>query len=165
MPLVLPTGNALVKTAYRLLANESKRRYRAAKKRYMTVNRLKALPKLKIARINSEYVNPVTLNAVPSGLVVYRVRDSKTGRIDYYDKKTFWSLMRRNAPNIKNNYNLMMALPRRLLFPNPTTRTGITTRNIQRVIARAKPKTPSRSAAARKIQSAYRKKVASRKSH
>ena len=163
MPIVLPTGNALVKTAYRLLANESKRRYRAAKKRYTVVNRLKSLPKLKIAYVNSGYVNPVTLNAVPSGLTVYRVRDPKTGRIDYYDKKTFWSLMRQYAPNVKNNYSLMMALPRRTLFPNPATRSGITTRNVQRVVARPKPKTPSRSVAAAKIASALRKKVAAKK--
>jgi hypothetical protein len=59
----------------------------------------------------------------------------------------------------------MMASPRRALFPNPVTRVGITTRNIQRVIAKPKPKTPTRSAAARRIQSAFRKRVAARKSH
>ena len=58
--------------------------------------------------------------------------------------------------------NLLMALPSRALFPNPATRTGITTRNIQRVTVRPRP---SRSAAARKIASALRKKVAARKSH
>ena len=165
MPIVLPTGNALVKTAHRLLVNESKRRYRAAKKKYIQVNRLKSLPKLKIVYVNSGYVNPITLNTVPSGPTVYRIRDPKTGRVDYYDKTTFWRLIRQHSPNIKNNYNLMMALPRRVLFPNPMTRTGTTTRNIQRVITRPKPKTPTRSAAARKIQTAYRKRVAARKSH
>jgi hypothetical protein len=165
MPIVLPTGNALVKTAYRLLLNESKRKYREAKKKYTRVNRLKSLPKLKIVYVNSEYVNPVTLNKVPSGPTVYRIRDPKTGRLDYYEKTAFWSLMRRYAPNIKNNYTLMMALPRRTLFPNPTTRSNITTRNIQRVVARPKPKTPTRSAAAARIASALRKKVAARKSH
>jgi hypothetical protein len=96
--------------------------------------------------------------------VVYKVRDPKTGRIDYYAKDTFWKLMIK-ASNIKNNHNLMMASPRRALFPNPVTRVGITTRNIQRVIAKPKPKTPTRSAAARRIQSAFRKRVAARKSH
>ena len=141
---------------------ELKRQIRGHAKRYQAQNRLKALPRVKTVYVNANYVNPVTLNKVPSGIVVYAVKDSRTGRVDYFDKATFWRLLRQHAPNIKNNYNLMMALPRRALFPNPLTRTGITTRNVQRVIARPKP---TRSAAARKIQSAYRKKLAARKSH
>jgi hypothetical protein len=140
---------------------ELKKKIRARAKKYQAQNRLRALPRVKTVYVNANYVNPVTLNKVPSGIVVYAVKDSKTGRLDYFDKGTFWRLMRQHAPNIKNNYNLMMAMPRRPLFPNPLTRTGITTRNVQRVIARPKPKTPTRSAAARKIQSAFR----ARKSH
>ena len=144
---------------------ELKHQIRARAKIYQVQNRLKALPRIKYVRINTNYINPVTLNKVPAGPTVYQVKDPRTGRIDYFDKATFWRLLRQHAPNIKNNYNLMMALPRRALFPNPTTRSGITTRNIQRVIARPKLNTPTRSATARKIQAAYRKKVAARKSH
>jgi hypothetical protein len=142
-----------------------KREIRAMKHKIQKINRLKALPRIKTIYLRTNYINPVTLDKIPSGPTVYQVTDSRTGRVDYFDKATFWSLVRQHAPNIKDNYNLMMATPRRALFPNPTTRTGITTRNIQRVIARPKPKTPTRSAAARKIQSAYRKKMAARKSH
>ena len=156
----------VVKTAARLMVAAAKQRLRKAKLQYKKINRLKALPRIKYVYVNANYANPVTLNKVPSGPTVYQVKDPKTGRLDYFDKATFWRLLRQHSPNIKNNYNLMMALPSRALFPNPLTRTGITTRNIQRVIARPKPKTPSRSAAARKIQSAYRKKVLrARKSH
>ena len=147
------------------MENFYKRKTRELKAKYAKINRLTNLPKVKTVYINSSYVNPVSLYPPPSGIVVYKIRDPKTKRVDYYSKDTFWKLMRAMAGNIKNNYNLMMALPRRVLFANPVTRSGITTRNIQRVIARPKPKTPTRSAAARKIQSAYRKKEAPRKSH
>jgi hypothetical protein len=155
----------VVKTAARLMVAAAKQRLRKAKLQYKKINRLKALPRIKYVYVNANYANPVTLNKVPTGPTVYQVKDPKTGRLDYFDKATFWRLLRQHAPNIKNNYNLMMALPSRALFPNPLTRTGITTRNVQRVIARAKPKPPTRSAAARKIVSALRKKVAARKSH
>ena len=147
----------------RLLTEVRKRRERSEKKYATIMNKLKSLPSVKNVKVNANYVNPVTLEAPPRGVVVYHVKDPKTGRVDLFDKITFWKLLRSHAPNIKNNYNLLMAMPRRVLFPNPSTRTGITTRNIQRVRARPKPKTPSRSAAAAKIASALRKKVAAKK--
>ena len=147
----------------RRLAEVRKRRERSEKKYTTLVNKLKSLPGVKNVTVGANYVNPVTLDAPPRGVVVYHVKDPKTGRVDLFDKVTFWRLLRQHSPNIKNNYNLLMAMPRRVLFPNPATRTGITTRNIQRVRARPKPKTPSRSAAAAKIASALRKKVAAKK--
>ena len=163
--MITPADQRRVDEYTRKRIAELKHQIRGRAKKYQAQNRLKALPRIKYVRINANYVNPVTLNKVPAGPTVYQVKDPRTGRMDYFDKVTFWKLLRQHAPNIKNNYNLMMALPRRALFPNPTTRAGITTRNIQRVIARPKLKTPTRSAAARKIQAAYRKKVAARKSH
>jgi hypothetical protein len=156
--------NKAVARKAREMENFYKRKTRNLKAKYAKQNRLANLPRIKTVYINSSYINPVSLFPVPSGIVVYKVRDPKTGRIDYYAKDTFWKLMIK-ASNIKNNHNLMMASPRRALFPNPVTRVGITTRNIQRVIAKPKPKTPTRSAAARRIQSAFRKRVAARKSH
>jgi hypothetical protein len=147
----------------RRFAEATKRRDRAATKYSVLVNKLKSLPGVKNVVVNANYVNPVTLEAPPRGVVVYHIKDPKTGRVDLFDKVTFWKLLRRHSPNIKNNYNLLMAMPSRVLFPNPTTRTGITTRNIQRVRARPKPKTPSRSAAAAKIANALRKKLAAKK--
>ena len=153
--------NKAVARRARELEDYYKRKTRELKAKYAKQNRLANLPRIKTVYINSSYVNPVSLFPVPSGIVVYKVRDPKTGRVDYYAKDTFWKLMAK-ASNIKNNYNLMMASPRRALFPNPTTRVGITTRNIERVVTKPRP---TRSAAARKIQSAYRKKMAARKSH
>jgi hypothetical protein len=147
----------------RRLAEVRKRRERSEKKYTTLVNKLKSLPGVKNVMVGANYVNPVTLDAPPRGVVVYHVKDPKTGRVDLFDKVTFWEILRRHSPNIKNNYNLLMAMPRRVLFPNPATRSGITTRNIQRVRARPKPKTPSRSAAAAKIVSALRKKVAAKR--
>jgi hypothetical protein len=164
MPFGAPLESDRVASVRKYLKIELKQKIRARKARYAAQNRLKALPRIKYVYVNANYTNPVTLNKVPSGPTVYQVKDPKTGRLDYFDKATFWRLLRQHAPNIKNNYNLMMALPSRTLFPNPLTRTGITTRNVQRVIVRAAPR-PTRSAAARKIQSAYRKKLAARKSH
>lgn len=145
------------------IADFAKKKERAAKKYNTLLNKLKSLPGVKNVKVNANYVNPVTLETPPRGVVVYHVKDPKTGRVDLYDKITFWRLMHKYSPNIKNNYNLLMAAPSRVLFPNPATRTGTTTRNIQRVRARPKPKTPSRSAAAAKIASALRKKVAAKK--
>lgn len=156
----LPTDLDAIKRA---LAEVRKRRERSEKRYASLLNKLKSLPGVKNVMVGANYVNPVTLEAPPRGVVVYHVKDPKTGRVDLFDKVTFWRLLRQHSPNIKNNYNLLMAMPRRVLFPNPATRTGITTRNIQRVRARPKPKTPSRSAAAAKIASALRKKVAAKK--
>lgn len=154
---------AIIAAFKRKIADFEKKKERAQKKYSTLVNKLKSLPGVKNVKVNANYVNPVTLEAPPRGIVVYHVKDPKTGRVDLFDKLTFWKLLRQHSPNIKNNYNLLMAMPGRVLFPNPATRTGITTRNVQRVRARPKPKTPSRSAAAAKIVSALRKKAAAKK--
>ena len=156
MPFGAPLEVDRVMTARKVLKDELKRKIRTAKKRYATINRLRALPVIRNVYIRNDYINPVSLNKVPSGPTVYHVKDSRTGRVDYYDKETFWKLM---PKNIKNNYGLLMADPRRPLFKNPLTRTNVKARNVQRV--RVKP-------AARKIQSAVRKhlsKKKARKSH
>jgi hypothetical protein len=156
---------AAVRIAATALIAQYKRIGRAAVKRYAAINKLKALPKVKTVQVNSDYKNPVSLEKIPQGLVIYELRDSRTGRLDYYDKATFWRLM---PKNIKNNYNLLMADPRRPLFKNPLTRTNVKTRNIQRVMARPKRKTPTRTAAANKIKSAIKKHISkkkARKSH
>jgi hypothetical protein len=94
--------------------------------------------------------------------VVYKIKDPVTGRIDYYNKQTFWRLVK---GTVKNNSQLLTNRKKNL-FPNPVTRQTIKAKNVERVVIRAKPKTPSRSAAARKIASALRKKVLrARKSH
>jgi len=49
------------------------------------------------------------------------------------------------------------------LFANPMTRHVVQAKNVERVTVRPKPKTPSRSAAAAKIASALRKKVAAKR--
>jgi hypothetical protein len=152
-----------VKAGKNAMSDDIKRKIRAWKRYRIIMNKLKSLPGVKNVKVNANYTNPVTLVQPPFGVVVYHVRDSRTGRVDLYDKVTFWRLMHKYSPNIKNNYNLLMAAPSRALFPNPVTRTGTTTRNIQRVRARPKPKTPTRAAAAAKIASALRKKVVAKK--
>lgn len=150
--------------------NEAEKRYiaqlkhkvRQAKLRYMKINKLKALPRLVTIKVNTNYVNPVTLNKVPYGPTVYEVRNSKTGRIDYYDKLTFWKLMPRV---VKNNYNLLLLNPKEPIpgVRNPMTRGAVFPRNVRRVIAKPKTKTPSPNTAAKKIQSAVRKMISKKR--
>ncbi len=144
-----------METVFTRVAN-LKRKLRAAKQKYIMVNRIHAMPKIRTVHINANYINPVTLGAPPTGLVVYRVRDPVTRRVDYYDKATFWRLVGKSA---KNNWNLFVNRKRRL-FVNPVTRAVIQSKNVERVMVRRKP---SRSAAAAKIKSALRKRVAARK--
>ena len=107
MPFGAPVAIDRADTVRKFLKIELKQKIRARKARYAAQNRLKALPRIKYVRINANYVNPVTLNKVPAGPTVYQVKDPRTGRMDYFDKVTFWKLLRQHAPNIKNNYNLM----------------------------------------------------------
>jgi len=156
MPFVQPRPEETAASVRKLVIDGLKRKIRTAKKRYAAINRLKALPVIRNVYIRNNYVNPVTLNKIPSGPTVYHVKDSRTGRVDYYDKATFWKLM---PKNIKNNYNLLMADPKRPLFKNPLTRTNVKTRNVQRV--RVKP-------AGAKIVKAIKKHISkkkARKSH
>jgi hypothetical protein len=136
------------------LVNEAKRGYRAAKARYERLQKRLALPPVPTVYIPDDYTNPVSLNKVKYGSIVYKVRDPATGRVNFYNKTTFWKLM--IGTGVKNNYQLLMAIPKNMLFRNPVTRGEVKPRNVERVRARAKPKTPSKSAAARKIQSAVR---------
>jgi hypothetical protein len=158
LPFMRP--DVLAQSAMRHTLALKKKEFRMAKKRYQKINRLKALPAVKVVKINSNYKNPITLNRIPAGVVIYEIRDSRTGRVDYLDKYSFWRLM---PKNIKNNYNLLMADPRRPLFKNPLTRTNVKTRNIQRAVARPKRKTPTRSAAANKIKTAIKKHISKKK--
>ena len=125
--------------------------------------KVRALPAVPRIMLSPGYVNPITLESVKGGLVVYEITNRRTGRKDYFDKATFWKLVKR----IPDDYWLLTADPKKPLpgVRNPLTRSNVYPRNVRRVIARPKPKTPTRSAAARKIQSVYRKKVAARKSH
>jgi hypothetical protein len=157
MPFGAPLEADRVATARKMLKDELKRKIRTAKKRYATINRLKALPVIRNVYIRNDYVNPVTLNKIPSGPTVYHVKDSRTGRVDYYDKATFWRLM---PKNIKNNYNLLMADPQRPLFKNPLTRTNVKTRNVQRVRVK-----PAGAKIAKAIKKHISKKKKARKSH
>jgi hypothetical protein len=125
----------------------------------MLKNRLAAMPKIRLITINSNYTNPVTLGPPPAGVVVYKIKDPVTGRTDYYNKQTFWRLVK---GAVKNNSQLLIDRKKNL-FPNPVTRQIIQAKNVERVVVRAKPKTPTRSAAAAKIASALRKRVAAKK--
>lgn len=151
----------LVKSAVIIRVAALKRQVRDLKRRYMMKNKLAAMPKIRLITINSNYTNPVTLAAPPSGVVVYKIRDPVTGRIDYYNKQTFWRLV--NGA-VKNNYNLLINRKKNL-FPNPMTRQMVRAKNVERVVVRLKPKTPSQAAAAAKIASALRKKVAAKKNN
>lgn len=139
-----------------------KHRVRMAKARYAKINKLKALPRIVTIKVNANYLNPVTLNKVPYGPTVYEVRNHKSGRVDYYDKLTFWKLMNKS---VKNNYNLLLMNPKAPIpgVRNPTTRGAIYPRNVRRVIAKPKRKTPSPNTAARKIQSAVRKHLSKKR--
>jgi len=135
-----------------------KHKIRALKKRYALANRLNALPKIKTVNINSNYINPITLGKIPEGIVVYRVTDPSTKRVDFYTKNEFWRLVHRHMPAVKNNYNLMMTHPSYKLFNNPITRNPVKPRNVNRVVTKSKRKTPSPNTAAKKIQNAVRKR-------
>ena len=97
----------------------------------------------------------------PTGTVVYEIKNRKTGRKDYYDKKTFFTLMKM----LRSDYNLLMRNPKEPIpgARNPVTRGPIYPRNVQRVTVKPKKKTPSPKTAAKKIQSAYRKHVSKKR--
>lgn len=121
--------------------------------------KVRALPAVPRIMLSPGYVNPVTLNTVKGGLIVYEITNRRTGRKDYFDKSTFWKLVKR----IPDDYWLLMADPKKPLpgVRNPLTRSNVYPRNVRRVTVSTKPKAPTRSAAARKIQAAFR----ARKSH
>lgn len=140
-----------------------KHKIRGLKKRYALANRLSALPRITTVSVNANYINPVTLNKIPSGIVVYKVTDPSTKRVDFYTKNEFWKLVHTHMPQLKNNYNMMMTHPRYKLFNNPVTRNPVRPKNVTRVLAKTKAKTPSPNTAARKIQSAVRKHLSKKR--
>lgn len=131
-----------------------KQNERRAKAQAVARSRVAALPKVPRILLSPGYVNPITLNFPNGSVVVYEIKNHKTGRKDYFDKDTFWKL----AKHAPNNYWLLMADPKKPLgFRNPTTRSNVYPRNVRRVTVAAKKKTPSPKTAAKRIQSAVRK--------
>lgn len=122
--------------------------------------RASAMPTIPRVVIANNYVNPITLN-VPGMGVVYELVNRNTGRRDYFDKVTFFKLMKM----IRSNYNLLMRNPK-VPIPgvrNPMTRGPIYPRNVRRVTVVTKKKTPTKNAAARKIQSAVKKHLSKKR--
>jgi len=134
-------------------AINAKRQARAIKALSVLKNEIGALPKVPKVILDSNYVNPITLE-FPRGVVIYEIKNRTTGRKNYYTKATFKKLITR----FKSDYNLMLMNPKSPIpgARNPVTRNPIYPRNVRRVTVKAKPKTPSKSAAVRKIQSAVR---------
>jgi hypothetical protein len=122
-------------------------------------SRIAALPKIPRVILESNYVNPITLE-FPRNMVVYEIKNRTTGRTNYYDKVTFRKLI----TAFKNDYALLMANPKVPIpgVKNPMTRAPIYPRNIRRVTVAKKKKTPSPNTAAKKIQSAVRKHTRSK---
>jgi hypothetical protein len=143
-----------------MLANLKKAENRAAKYKAAKRNKVAALPKIPKLILDANYVNPITLE-FPKGVVIYEIKNRTTGRKNYFDKITFRKLITK----FKNDYNLLMANPKSPIpgARNPVTRGNIYPRNVRRVTVKPKKKTPSRSAAARKIQSAVRKHLKKKK--
>ena len=143
----------------RVAAN--KRRQRLSKKMAERRSRVAAMPRIPHVILNANYVNPVTLG-FPLNTVVYEVKNRATGRTNYYNRETFRKLI----TAFTNDYNLMMMNPKEPIpgARNPTTRGPIYPRNVRRVTVAAKKKTVSPAAAARKIQSAVRKRLSKSRS-
>ncbi len=129
---------------------------RASKKASAVRSRVAALPKVPRVILETNYVNPITLN-FPKGVVVYEIKNRFTGRTNYYNKATFTRLIKA----FTNDYNLLMMNPKEPIpgARNPVTRNPVYPRNVRRVTVAAKKKTPNRNTAARKIQSAVRKRL------
>ena len=133
---------------------------RANRKASVARSRVTAMPRIPRVILEANYVNPITLD-FPKGLVVYEIKNRTTGRTNYYNKATFRKLI----TAFKNDYNLLMMNPKAPIpgARNPVTRGAIYPRNVRRVTVAAKKKTPSRSVAAKKIQSAVRKHLSKKK--
>ena len=136
--------------------NLQKIRQRLNKARAERVSRAKALPAVPRVILDANYVNPVTLE-FPRKTVAYEIKNRTTGRTNYYNKETFRKLIKA----FRTDYELLMANPK-VPIPgarNPVTRGPIYPRNVRRVTVAAKKKTPSPNTAAKKIQSAVRKRL------
>jgi hypothetical protein len=140
---------------------KQKRANRKLKSNANKRSKVEALPKVPKVILDANYVNPVTLE-FPKGVVIYEIKNKTTGRKNYYDKNTFKKII----TQFKNDYNLLMANPKSPIkgARNPVTRGAIYPRNVRRVTVKAKAKTPTKSAAARKIQSAVRAHLKKKKS-
>lgn len=142
------------------MATRAKRKARAARALSVLKNEVGALPKVPKVILDSNYVNPVTLE-FPKGVVVYEIKNRFTGRTNYYTKATFKKLITR----FKSDYDLLMMNPKEPIpgAKNPVTRNPIYPRNVRRVTVKPKSKTPTKSVAAQKIQSVVRKHIAKKK--
>ena len=145
--------------AHRLIM--MKKKNRKSKALSIKKYKVKALPAIPKVILDANYVNPITLE-FPKNMVVYEIKNKTTGRTNYYNKQVFRKLI----TAFKNDYNLLMMNPK-VPIPgarNPMTRGAIYPRNVRRVTVAAKKKTPSPNKAARKIQSAVRKRLTKPKS-
>jgi hypothetical protein len=144
----------------KVMAIALKRKNRKAKAASLKRSKVKALPAIPKVILDANYINPITLE-FPKGVVIYEIKNRTTGRKNYYNKETFRKLI----TLFKNDYNLLMANPKSPIpgVKNPVTRGKIFPRNVRRVTVKAKAKSPGKSAAARKIQSAVRKHLKKKK--
>jgi len=142
------------------MAIAQKRKVRKTKAASVKRNKVRALPGIPKVILDTNYVNPITLE-FPKGVVIYEIKNRTTGRANYYDRNTFRKLI----TAFKNDYNLLMMNPKSPIpgAKNPMTRGAIYPRNIRRVTVKPKSKTPSKSVAASKIQSAVRKHLKKKK--
>ena len=151
-----PSNSARAKVA----AIAQKRKLRRAKAASVKRTKVAALPAIPKVILDANYVNPITLN-FPKGVVIYEIKNRTTGRANYYDRNTFRKLI----TAFKNDYNLLMMNPKSPIpgAKNPVTRGPVYPRNVRRVTVKPKSKTPSKSVAASKIQSAVRKHLKKKK--
>jgi hypothetical protein len=140
----------------KIRAKIAKRKERKAKANSLKRERVAALPRIPKVILELNYVNPITLE-FPKGVVIYEVKNRFTGRKNYYNKATFAAIVKR----FTNDYNLLMMNPKEPIpgARNPVTRNPIYPRNVRRVTVAPKKKTPSPKTAAKKIQTAYRKRA------
>jgi len=143
-----------IKSYVKQLVDEAKRKHRAIKALWDLQARIGALPNVKAIYLNNNYVNPVTLNFPPKKVIVYKVQNKNTKRVNYYDSKTFWKLVGHS----KNNYKLLTFDPKKTIMTNPITRNPVKARNITRVRIAG-----NKTNAASKIQSAVRKHLKKKK--
>ena len=144
----------------RVMAIAQKRKVRKAKAKSVKRAKVAAMPSVPKVILDTNYVNPITLE-FPKGVVIYEIKNRTTGRANYYDRNTFRKLI----TAFKNDYNLLMMNPKSPIpgAKNPMTRGPVYPRNVRRVTVKPKSKTPSKSVAASKIQSAVRKHLKKKK--
>jgi hypothetical protein len=117
-----------------------KRLIRNTKYNIVQRNKNAALGRAGRASPPANYVNPVTLNALPRGVVIYKLVNRGTGRVNYYPTNVISKLS-----GGKNNYAILIADPKRPLFRNPTTRGNVFPRDLTRVVIATRSKSKSKS--------------------